>query len=133
VLDTVAAALGVTMVVTDLEGSALTPVVNPAPALEVLLEEPSFVAACTVDWRRFAEEPHLAPRLQLGQHGFLCAHSLVRVGTSLVAMVLAGGIAPEGTDDPDLFHLDADGRRRVLETVPRTAALLSRLATLAAG
>jgi excisionase family DNA binding protein len=133
VLGTVAAALGVTMVVTDLEGRALTPVVNPAPALAALLDEPSFVAACTVDWRRFAAEPHLAPRLQLGQHGFLCAHSLVRVGTSLVAMVLAGGIALEGADDPDLFHLDADGRRRVLETVPRTAALLSRLATVSAG
>jgi excisionase family DNA binding protein len=133
VLGTVAHALGVTMVVTDLDGQALTPVVNPAPALEALLDEPSFLAACTADWRRFASEPHLAPRLQLGQHGFLCAHSLVRVGTSLVAMVLAGGIAQEGADDPDLFHLDADGRRRVLDTVPRTAALLSRLATASVG
>jgi excisionase family DNA binding protein len=126
-LDTVAYALGVTMVVTDLDGRALTPVVNPAPALSQLLDDPAFAAACTVEWRGFAHEPHLAPRLQLGQHGFLCAHSLVRRGPSLVAMVLAGGIAPECSDDPDLFHLDADGRRRVLETLPRTAALLSRL------
>jgi hypothetical protein len=87
-----------------------------------------------VEWRGFAHEPHLAPRLQLGRHGFLCAHSLVRRGTSLVAMVLAGGIAPECSDDDDLFHLDAEGRRRVLETLPRTAALLSRLvATTHAG
>jgi excisionase family DNA binding protein len=126
-LDTVAHALGVTMVVTDLEGEALTPVVNPAPGLAQLLDDPAFTAACTVEWRGFAHEPHLAPRLQLGRHGFLCAHSLVRRGTSLVAMVLAGGIAPECSDDPDLFHLDAEGRRRVLDTLPRTAALLSRL------
>jgi excisionase family DNA binding protein len=126
-LDTVAHALGVTMVVTDLEGQALTPVVNPAPGLAQLLDDPAFTAACTVEWRGFAHEPHLAPRLQLGRHGFLCAHSLVRRGTSLVAMVLAGGIAPECSDDPDLFHLDAEGRRRVLDTLPRTAALLSRL------
>jgi excisionase family DNA binding protein len=133
-LDTVAHALGVTMVVTDLGGRALTPVVNPAPALVQLLDDPAFTAACTVEWRGFAHEPHLAPRLQLGQHGFLCAHSLVRRGTSLVAMVLAGGIAPECSDDPDLFHLDTDARRRVLETLPRTAALLSRLvATSTAG
>jgi excisionase family DNA binding protein len=133
-LDTVAHALGVTMVVTDLEGRALTPIVNPAPGLAQLLDDPAFTAACTVEWRGFAHEPHLAPRLQLGQHGFLCAHSLVRRGTSLVAMVLAGGIAPECSDDPDLFHLDAEGRRRVLETLPRTAALLSRLvATTHAG
>jgi excisionase family DNA binding protein len=126
-LDTVAYALGVTMVVTDLEGRAITPVVNPAPALAQLLDDPAFAAACTSEWRGFAEEPHLAPRLQVGRHGFLCAHSLVRRGTSLVAMVLAGGIAPDGSDDPDLFHLDTGARRRVLETLPRTAALLSRL------
>ena len=126
-LDTVAHALGVTMVVTDLEGRAITAVVNPAPALAQLLDDPAFTAACTAEWRGFAEEPHLAPRLQLGRHGFLCAHSLVRRGTSLVAMVLAGGIAPDCSDDPDLFHLDTDARRRVLETLPRTAALLSRL------
>jgi excisionase family DNA binding protein len=127
VLETVAHALGVTMVVTDLGGRAITPIVNPAPALTQLLDDPAFTVACTREWRGFADEPHLAPRFQLGQHGFLCAHSLVRRGTSLVAMVLAGGIAPECSDDPDLFHLDADGRRRVLETLPRTAALLSRL------
>jgi hypothetical protein len=137
-LDTVAHALGVTMVVTDLEGRALTPIVNPAPGLVQLLDDPAFTAACTSEWRGFSHEPHLAPRLQLGRHGFLCAHSLVRRGSSLVAMVLAGGIAPEGSDersvDPDLFHLDAEARRRVLETLPRTAALLSRLvATTPAG
>jgi excisionase family DNA binding protein len=126
-LETVSYALGVTMVVTDLGGRAITPVVNPAPALTQLLDDPAFAAACTVEWRGYADESHLAPRFRLGQHGFLCAHSLVRRGTSLVAMVLAGGIAPECSDDPDLFHLDADGRRRVLETLPRSAALLSRL------
>jgi excisionase family DNA binding protein len=130
VLETVAPALGVTMVVTDLEGRALTPVVNPAPALVQLLDDPAFAAACTIEWRDFAHEPLLSPHLQLGRHGFLCAHSLVRRGTTLVAMVLAGGIAPPDAQDPDLFHLDADQRRRVLETLPRTAALLSRLATL---
>lgn len=129
VIDTVAHALGVTMVVTDLSGNAMTPLVNPAPALTQLLDDPAFTAACTVEWRGFADEAHLAPRLRAGRFGFLCAHSLVRRGTTLVAMVLAGGIAPECSDDPDLFHLDADERRRVLETLPRTAALLSRLTT----
>jgi excisionase family DNA binding protein len=130
VLETVAIALGVTMVVTDLEGRALTPVANPAPALVQLLDDPAFAAACTIEWRDFAHEPLLAPHFQLGRHGFLCAHSLVRRGTTLVAMVLAGGIAPPERHDPDLFQLDTDARRRVLETLPRTAALLSRLATL---
>ena len=127
VLRAVAPALGVTMVVTDLGGRAITPVINPAPAIAARLDDPAFLAACTAEWSSFAGEQHLAPRLQAGRYGFLCAHSMVRSGASLVAMVLAGGIAPEGSEDPDLFHLDAERRAAVLETLPNTAALLSQL------
>jgi excisionase family DNA binding protein len=127
-LEVIAPALGVTMVVTDLGGRPITDVVNPAPAIATRLDDAGFITACTADWRSFAEEAHLAPRLQPGRFGFLCAHSLVRCGSALIAMVLAGGIAPDEQDTPDLFHLDADGRRVVLETLPRTAALLSRIA-----
>lgn len=133
-LEAVAPALGVTMVVTDLGGRSLTDVVNPAPAIAARLDDPDFITGCAVEWRSFAGEAHLAPRLQPGRFGFLCAHSLVRCGNTLLAMVLAGGIAPDDNDTPDgddapgLFHLDADARRVVLETLPRTAALLSRIA-----
>jgi excisionase family DNA binding protein len=132
-LEVVAPALGVTMVVTDLGGRPITPVVNPAPAIAVRLDEPDFLSACTTEWKSFAEEPHLAPALRPGRLGFLCAHGMVRHGASLVAMVLAGGIAPEdgeatGADDASgLFHLDAERREAVLAALPRTAALLSRL------
>jgi excisionase family DNA binding protein len=132
-LEVVAPALGVSMVVTDLAGQPLTPIVNPAPAIVARSEDPDFGVACATEWRGFAHEPHLAPRLQPGRFGFLCAHSFVRRGTSLVAMVLAGGIAPAGSDDPDLFHLDVDRHALVLETLPRTAALLSRLVAPAGG
>lgn len=128
-LEAIAPALGVSMVVTDLGGRPMTAVVNPAPMLASQLGDPEFALACTAEWRGFADEPHLAPRLRPGRFGFLCAHALVRHGTSLVAMVLAGGIAPEGHDAPDLFHLDADRQAAVVETLPRTAALLSRLMT----
>jgi excisionase family DNA binding protein len=127
VLDTVAHALGVMMVATDLAGRAITPIINPAPVVAKHEGDTSFTDLCALEWRGFAAEPHLAPRFVLGRHGFLCAHSLVRRGTGLVAMVLAGGLAPEGDDDPDLYHLDAADRRRVLDTLPRTAAVLSRL------
>ena len=126
-LEVVAPALGVSMVVTDLAGRPLTPIVNPAPAIVARSQDPDFGIACATEWRGFAHEPHLAPRLEPGRFGFLCAHSLVRRGASLVAMVLAGGIAPAGSGDSELFHLDADRRALVLETLPRTAALLSRL------
>ena len=126
-LEVVAPALGVSMVVTDLAGRPLTPIVNPAPAIVARSQDPGFGTACATEWRGFAHEPHLAPRLQPGRFGFLCAHSFVRQGASLVAMVLAGGIAPAGSEDADLFHLDVDRHAVVLETLPRTAALLSRL------
>jgi hypothetical protein len=132
-LEVVAPALGVTMVITDLGGRPITPVVNPAPAIAARLGEPDFLSACTTEWKSFAEEPHLAPALRPGRLGFLCAHGMVRHGASLVAMVLAGGIAPEdgeatGADDASgLFHLDAERREAVLAALPRTAALLSRL------
>jgi excisionase family DNA binding protein len=128
-LEAVAPALGVSMVVTDLAGRPLTPIVHPAPAIVTYSQDPAFSTACSTEWRGFAHEPHLAPRLQPGRFGFLCAHSFVRHGAALVAMVLAGGMAPEDSDDPGLFHLDADRHALVLETLPRTAALLSRFVT----
>ncbi|MEX2548674.1 MAG: helix-turn-helix domain-containing protein [Nitriliruptoraceae bacterium] len=128
VLEAMAPTLGVTMVVTALDGRPLTPLVNPAPLIAEKSQDPGFTASCSEEWRGFADEPQLDVRLRPSWFGFLCAHSLVRHGPSLIAMVLAGGIAPDGTDDPDLFHLDADERRRVIEALPRTAALLSRLA-----
>jgi excisionase family DNA binding protein len=126
-LEVVAPALGVSMVVTDLTGTPLTAVVNPAPAIAARLDDPTFLATCGVEWRHLADDADLSTRLQRGTFGFLCARSLVRHGNALVAMVLAGGIAPEGGDDPELFHLDEGQRAAVLETLPRVASLLSHL------
>lgn len=127
-LEALAPALGVSMVVTDLAGRPIVPIVNPAPAIAARMHEAGFAAECALEWRAFADEAHLAPRLQQGRFGFQCAHSLVRHDTTLIAMVLAGGIAPAGSDDPDLFHLDDERRAAVLDALPRTAALLSHLA-----
>jgi excisionase family DNA binding protein len=130
-LEAVAPALGVSMVVTDLSGRAITPIVHPAPFIADRLDDAGFSADCAREWAAFAAEPHLSPRLRLGGHGFLCAHSFVRDGSSLIAMVLAGGIAPDGDDaaTSTLFHLDAAARARVIDTLPRVAALLSALVT----
>jgi excisionase family DNA binding protein len=126
-LEVVAPVLGVSLVVTDLAGRPLTSVVNPAPGIAARLEDPTFLDACGAEWRALAADTDLTTRLQRGAFGFLCARSLVRHGSALVAMVLAGGIAPDGCDDPDLFHLDDEQRDAVLEALPRVASLLSRL------
>lgn len=126
-LQVVAPGLGVSLVVTDLAGRPLTAIVNPAPAIAARLDDPAFLAACGAEWSQLAADTDLTTRLQQGAFGFLCARSLVRNGNALVAMVLAGGIAPDGMDDPDLFQLAAEQRDTVIETLPRLAALLSRL------
>jgi len=126
-LEAIAPVLGVSLVVTDLAGRPLTSIVNPAPAITARLDDSAFLTACGAEWRVLAADTDLTTRLQPGAFGFLCARSLVRHGSALVAMVLAGGIAPDGSDDPGLFHLDAEQRAAVLEALPRLASLLSRL------
>jgi excisionase family DNA binding protein len=126
-LEAVAPGLGVSLVVTDLTGRPLTSVVNPAAAIAARLDDPAFLDACAAEWRALASDTDLTPRLQPGTFGFLCARSLVRHGSALVAMVLAGGIAPDGSEDHALFHLDREQRAAVLETLPRLASLLSQL------
>jgi excisionase family DNA binding protein len=126
-LELVAPVLGVSLVVTDLAGRPLTSVVNPAPAITARLDDPTFLDACGAEWRALAADADLTTRLQPGTFGFLCARSLVRHGNSLVAMVLAGGIAPDQDADPDLFHLDDRQREAVLDALPRLASLLSHL------
>lgn len=126
-LEIVAEPLGVMMVVTDLGGRPITPVVNPCPWFADRADDPEVVEVCAAEWRDLAEEIHLVPRLRASALGFLCARSLVRSGNELVGMVLAGGVAPEGEDAPGLYHLDDAGRGQVLETLPKVAAYLSRL------
>lgn len=124
VLEAFAPTLGVSMVVTDMLGEPITPLVNPAPAIAGRFDETDFRATCAQEWAGFAQSPLLAPHFTLGRHGFLCAHSLIRQSTVLVGMVLAGGIAPDEGHD-GLFELDQHDRERVIETLPRVAALLS--------
>lgn len=126
-LAAVAPGLGVSLVVTDLSGRPLTSVVNAAPAIAARMDDPVFLSDCGAEWQALAAETDLTTRLQPGAFGSLCARSLVRHGSALVAMVLAGGIAPDDCDDPDLFHLDDEQRAGVLEALPRIASLLSHL------
>lgn len=131
-VEVAADALGVTMVVTDLNGHPLTRVLHPCPRLAPLATDADLRAACAAEWRTLGADLDLVPRFRTGTLGFACARALVRRGDRLVGMVLAGGIAPDDASSArldDLHHLDADGRARVLRALPRLAAALSRLAT----
>jgi hypothetical protein len=131
-VEVAAEALGVAMVVTDLEGRPLTRVLHPCPRLAPLATDAGLRTACAAEWRALGAELDLVPRFRTGTLGFACARALVRRGDRLVGMVLAGGIAPDdataSAPSDGLHHLDGDGRTRVLHALPRLAAALSRLA-----
>ncbi|MDF1522604.1 MAG: helix-turn-helix domain-containing protein [Trueperaceae bacterium] len=128
VADLVAETLGVTMVVADLAGRPLTPILRPCPRLAALNDDPGLRDLCSAEWGALAADLDFEPRFHTGALGFQCARALVRRGDRLIGMVLAGGVAPAGTPDDGLHHLDDEGRARVLRVLPRFAATLSRLA-----
>lgn len=129
VIDVAAEVLGVMMVVTDMQGMPITEVANPIPWFIEHRDDPAVFAECLEEWRERASDPELESRFVVGAHGFECAHTFVRAGTSLVGMVLAGGVRPSGSEMTGLVDLDADQRSRVVEMLPKIARTLSRLTT----
>lgn len=119
--------LGVMMVVTDMHGRPVTDVANPSAWFSAHADEPDVLDACVAEWRDLADHPDLTPRFQDGALGFQCARAFIRNGSTLVGMVLAGGVSPASDPavDPDLYHLDDADRHRVLTALPRVAAAIS--------
>ena len=131
VVDVAADLLGVMMVAADMYGRPLTGVANPPPWFAARVDDPASFADCVAEWKVLADEPDFEPQFRTGQLGFQCARAYIRSGTSLVGMVLAGGVAAPGSDSDELYHLDAAQRGRVLAALPKVAAALSRTLPLA--
>jgi excisionase family DNA binding protein len=129
VVDVAAELLGVMMVVTDMSGRPVTRVANPCPWFRERMasaDDTELLDRCLAEWRVMADDPDLQPRFHSGALGFECARALVRHGTRLVGMVLAGGIAPQGEPADGRYVLDEVARQRVLTTLPMVAATLAR-------
>jgi excisionase family DNA binding protein len=95
VADLTADLFGVMAVVTDMSGRALTAVSNPCGYFSAVFNGLYTADRCSAGWRRLGEEIDLEPRFVPSHLGFLCARSFIRIGTSLVGMVIVGGVAPE--------------------------------------
>ena len=93
---------------------------QPVPLVRGPCRLPDVLDTCVTEWRDLADHPDLTPRFQEGALVFECARAFIRHGSTLVGMVLAGGVSPstDETVDPDLHHLDDDARRRVLTALP---------------
>jgi excisionase family DNA binding protein len=126
VIEVAADLLGVMMVVTDMQGRPQTNVANPCPWFAAHAEDRASIAACVAEWQLLADLLDFEPQFHTGPLGFDCARAYIRSGASLVGMVLAGGLAPHGSESPELYQLDEEQRARVLQALPKVAAALSR-------
>lgn len=126
VIDASAELLDAMMVVTDMTGEPVTAVVNPCPWFARHGDEPGVMSQCVSEWRDLAEEHNFQPEFRVGELGFECARAFIRSGRSLVGMVLAGGVCPQGLTSPGLYELDVQQRTRVITALPKIAAAISR-------
>ena len=81
-------------VVVDMTGRALTTVANPCGYFTAVYNSTYTPDRCSAGWRRLGEEIDLEPHFLPSHLGFLCARSFIRVESTLVGMVIVGGVAP---------------------------------------
>jgi excisionase family DNA binding protein len=93
--DAFADALGVMMVLTDMEGRPVTRVSNSCGLFDAVIGNADAAARCIQGWQRLAGALSLEPRFAPSDLGLLCARGLIRAGNELKGMVFLGGIAPE--------------------------------------
>jgi excisionase family DNA binding protein len=93
--DTYADALGVMLVVTDMEGKPVTQVSHACGLFEAISQVPEALQKCLASWRNLAVTIELEPKFRSSHLGLLCARGLIRMGATLQGMVVVGGIAPD--------------------------------------
>jgi excisionase family DNA binding protein len=86
--------LGVMMVVTDMEGRPVTEHSNACGLFDAISQVPQAVEQCIHSWQMLATSLELEPRFSQSHLGMLCTRALIRVGTELKGMVIAGCVEP---------------------------------------
>jgi excisionase family DNA binding protein len=148
VQDTFADALGVMIVITDIDGHPVTQVSNPCGLFSVVSDIPVALEKCLDQWRDLAQTIDLEPKFTASHLGLLCARAMIRVRTELSGMVFVGGIAPQQWPPPpeqiryiaesfgvpveivtahisEVYNLKADEKERVLSFVQRIANIVA--------
>lgn len=149
--DAYADLLGVTMVITDMQGRPITGISNPCGFFTTLLKErPEGLQHCIRTWEVMAGHVAMEPKFAVSEMGLLCARGLIRVGAELKGMVVAGGIAPDAwppspeqvltlsklfgaspdavaVASDDVFCMDRAAQDRTLRYVQRVADVLAQM------
>ncbi len=150
IADLVGELFGVMAVVTDMEGRPMTTVANPCGYFAAIAEQPGAVEACLSQWRRFVDEPNVAPRWAPTHLGFLCARTFIWVARVPVGMIVVGGVRPASWPPPpeavasiaaeatvpvgilndaidELWSLDIGQQRQTLRLLAQMGDLVSQL------
>lgn len=148
--DTFAETLGVMLVITDLGGRPITDISNACGLFEAINQVPGALQKCIESWHDLAITIDLEPKFMPSHLGLLCARGMIRVGSELKGMVVAGGIAPEDwPPEPDalktiaeefsvqsgtlaghlsqVFYLDAREQAKILSLLQRIANIVAHI------
>ncbi len=149
--DAFAEMLGVSMVITNMQGHPVTQVSNPCGFFNALLGgNPDGIEHCVHTWQQMAGAVALEPKFTLSEMGLMCARGLIRQGAELKGMVVVGGIAPDNWPPsaeqvaqlarlfqvtPDtvnanceaVFRMDRAAQERALRFVQRVADVFSQM------
>jgi excisionase family DNA binding protein len=87
--------LGVMLVITDMEGQPITTPSNSCGLFDAVKDEPGALQKCISSWAQMATSLELEPKFTTSHLGLLCARALIRVGSELQGMVVAGCVSPE--------------------------------------
>ena len=151
VQDAFAKALGIMIVVTDMNGNPLAGISNPCGLLNIISQTPNAISKCIDNWSHLDAVSGLGPQFIKSRLGLLGARGLIRVRTELKGMVIAGGIAPgDWPPDPaevtetaaffglppkallshihEVFYLDEAQKALVLSLIQRIADILAHAA-----
>lgn len=142
--------LGVMLVITDMEGNPITQPSAPCGLFQAISQQPDAVQRCIQSWHDLATVIDLNPKFSVSHLGLLCARSMIRVGTELKGMVIAGCITPKhwpptseevetmasefGVSVSDLlphlddvYTLDETEQAQVLAYLPRIANIVAHI------
>lgn len=148
--DLMADALGVMVVIADLDGRPVTAPSHPCGLYVALDAWPVAQQRCMELWARMGQAPALHPTWVESHTGLLLARGLIRVGSQLAAMLIAGGIAPAAWPPSpaaraalaeqlaidrslldahidEVFYLDEPAQARVLGFVQRMADVVAHI------
>ncbi len=87
--------LGVMLVITDMDGNPITVPSAPCGLFGTISGQPNAIQRCIQTWHDLAAVIDMNPKFSVSHLGLLCARSMIRVGTELKGMVIAGCIAPD--------------------------------------